>query len=313
MSLVRCFSFVIKAYKLCSNFIFHLLFVVSATSIDAATSAQVLEEELRVCLMAADRYANNYHAWNHRMWIMAHFPSAQDSLLEEWSSSEKWISSHISEHSGLQYREYLLKQIIQSSGHSDLCLKVHQSLLNFFSPIVSPNCGVNESFFKNNSHTSSLYPLLLEVLDQKAQFDVCPIHCEQSRFMLHIAILAYEQMFVTELINLYPGHEALWCHRRFVLHSFYSLVKTINADETDIREGVPQPKAQKLSVLEIDHSNNFLWGVVSWHEDKLVKECLSVVQECYQRKLAHRHQKWIEQVLLLKNRESFTSSSSFVK
>lgn len=270
----------------------------SATPLDAATSSQLLDEELRVSVMAADRYANNYHAWNHRMWVMSHLPQAQEILSEEWIFSEKWVASHVSEHSGYYYREYLLKQIPESLGHSELCFQFHETLGKFFSPLK--NSDLKGMSFKGSPLSKSLYSMVLEVVDTEDLSSVCPIRCEQYPHVLCIGLLAYELLLITELIHLYPGHEALWCHRRFVLFSFYTLAKKINVDisgENDITDGVPLPKTQKLSVS--DHEDTFVWKVVMWHEDKLIGLCTAVAPEdCYQSKLAHRHLKWIEKVLL---------------
>jgi hypothetical protein len=40
------------------------------TSIIASEVQILLEDELEVCHYAAERYANNYHAWTHRIWVL---------------------------------------------------------------------------------------------------------------------------------------------------------------------------------------------------------------------------------------------------
>ncbi|XP_034241958.1 protein prenyltransferase alpha subunit repeat-containing protein 1-B-like isoform X5 [Thrips palmi] len=267
--------------------------------LDASTTLSILEEELRVTLMAANRYANNYHAWNHRMWIMSHLPQAQDHFINEWVSSEEWISKHVSEHSGLQYREYLFKQIMQNVGHTYFCHKLRLSLENFFLPLKSSELYCVS--LKDSTPLKQLHSLVIDILEQKDFCSSCPIKCGSNPHILHIGFLAYELLLVTELIRLYPGHEALWCHRRFVLFSLYSIVKEINtyeASKSDISDGVPHPKAQKLSVSDIEIECNFLWSVIVRHEESLLEECsLCTPEESYQSKLAFRHQEWVEKIL----------------
>ena len=192
-----------------------------AEQFDTATSTHLIEEELRVTLMAADRYTNNYHAWNHRMWVMSHLPQAQEYLVDEWTTSEKWVSRHVSEHSGLQYRQYLFKQLVETLLHTSLCLQLNRSIVQFFLPLSSSS--FNEVAFKDTGHSKHLHSLILGILESKETFSSCPIHIGESPFLLHIGLLSAEILLITELIKLYPGHEALWCHRRFILFSFYSL------------------------------------------------------------------------------------------
>jgi protein prenyltransferase alpha subunit repeat containing protein 1 len=75
----------------------------------------VLRRELVVAEAAAARYPNNYHAWNHRMWALnlmaAKCTDEKLILAQEWQSSSNWVASHVSDHSGMQYRQYLMDRI----------------------------------------------------------------------------------------------------------------------------------------------------------------------------------------------------------
>ncbi|XP_059177132.1 protein prenyltransferase alpha subunit repeat-containing protein 1-like [Physella acuta] len=117
--------------------------------------------ELDVCATAAERYPCNYHAWSHRIWIVKYCLNCSlQILLKELKSTEKWTSTHISDHSGFHYRQFLLTEI-----HA------------------------------RNDRFSSL-------------------HSQNST-----DLFVKEMVFVRDLIDTYPGHEALWYHRRFVFQS----------------------------------------------------------------------------------------------
>ncbi|KAK3930508.1 Protein prenyltransferase alpha subunit repeat-containing protein 1 [Frankliniella fusca] len=283
----------------------------TAEPLESATLSSIIEEELQVSLMAADRYANNYHAWNHRMWVMSHIPQAQDKFYDEWTTSEIWVSKHVSEHSGLQYREFLLNQVDQHLEHTDYCLKFQSSLESFLSPLK--HSIFNSDFSKHSTVSQRLYQSFVDLLDKKESCSQCPMNCKENNFMLQIGFLAYELLLVTDLIHLYPGHEALWCHRRFVLFCFFSLSKKISCNstkESDIMDGIPLPKTQKLCVLEIDSDKCFLWWLVMQHEDALIKDCvIKTTEESYQTKLALRHEKWIKSVLICKENLSCRTQS----
>ena len=52
----------------------------------------MIQHELDICLRTADRYSNNYHAWNHRMWVVEKMACCFNSV--SWSNSVVWSLSH---------------------------------------------------------------------------------------------------------------------------------------------------------------------------------------------------------------------------
>lgn len=80
----------------------------------------LIQQERQLCTWAAGRHQNNYHAWNHRLWLLKHIVSSDaDSLLElvnvEFRDVKEWAAVHISEHSGLHYMNKLVEFTIQCS------------------------------------------------------------------------------------------------------------------------------------------------------------------------------------------------------
>ncbi|CAG0913667.1 unnamed protein product [Notodromas monacha] len=134
--------------------------------------SQRLDADLAVAAQAADRYPNNYHAWNHRNWVV-HLVMSLDTgtsptalLWKELEFSSGWIKLHVGDHSGMQYREMLLTRL------------------------------------------ASLDPNKLPEIAEKD---------------LHLC---------GELIAFYPGHEALWNFRRFLVK-----LCTRFMSEGSVREG----------------------------------------------------------------------------
>ncbi|XP_076061659.1 protein prenyltransferase alpha subunit repeat-containing protein tempura [Oratosquilla oratoria] len=75
-----------------------------------------LTTELNLCTMTATKHQNNYHSWNHRLWIMQQLEilgNFKETLLSEYEWTQAWVSVHVSEHSGLHYRQYILNSIAQ--------------------------------------------------------------------------------------------------------------------------------------------------------------------------------------------------------
>nr|CAD7423519.1 unnamed protein product [Timema monikensis] len=249
---------------------------------------ELLEEELRVSQYAADRYPNNYYAWSHRMWCVSHLVASTSEhkqvLKNEWAASERWVSTHVSDHSGLQYRQFLLKTLFKCLGSNSLTTAApiqdtKQFLMQF---LVSPDtngCIVHKD--EGEKSTSKL-----------------------------LVFLTSDLFLNTDLILRFVGHEALWYHRRFLLTTVKDLVGCGIANRNECsseksilehengeedcenngsllhngsnnihlsNEGIPLEKDQKLSSIEILHDSNLdnlLRMTLLDQEQTLIAKCL---------------------------------------
>ncbi|XP_030323615.1 protein prenyltransferase alpha subunit repeat-containing protein 1 isoform X2 [Calypte anna] len=150
---------------------------------------QLLQEEMNVCSEAAGRYPSNYNAWSHRIWVLQHLGKLTAKvLLDELSSTKYWVSMHVSDHSGFHYRQFLLKSLIGRTMTDNNVLVQNQM--------------VNE---QNPTHPKEESAGAEAGCMEKQSVDL-PRHLEE------------ELELCTELIDTYPGHETLWCHRRRVFY-----------------------------------------------------------------------------------------------
>ncbi|KAJ4436114.1 hypothetical protein ANN_18741 [Periplaneta americana] len=285
-----------------------------------ADKEELLEEELQVSQYAADRYPNNYHAWSHRMWCVTHLaPSATVPLFKEWTTSEQWVSSHVSDHSGMQYRQFLLDRLLKLTHPA--CEDIAESGTRSLQQLLSSSKAIHVSCSQDGDTTHNL---------------------KTSAFSRPLGLIASELLLNMELILRFAGHEALWCHRRYLLMSFkkhlscreidvngtegsrfskVSVVKTCCAEkEVSLSscatgstahggkannhmntDGVPLEKDQKLSSEELSNLYRdvhcHLLGAVMWHEAKLINSCRP--DEPHQQRLAKQHHKWLSHVLKL--------------
>ncbi|XP_009187178.1 protein prenyltransferase alpha subunit repeat-containing protein 1 isoform X4 [Papio anubis] len=155
-------------------------------TIPTERAQRLIQEEMEVCGEAAGRYPSNYNAWSHRIWVLQHLAKLDVKiLLDELSSTKHWASMHVSDHSGFHYRQFLLKSLISQTV-------------------------TDSSVMEQNPLRSE--PALVLPKDEEAA-----VSTEEPRINLH-HLLEEEVEFSTDLIDSYPGHETLWCHRR---HIFY--------------------------------------------------------------------------------------------
>ncbi|KAM6033739.1 protein prenyltransferase alpha subunit repeat-containing protein 1 isoform 1-T1 [Chlamydotis macqueenii] len=156
---------------------------------------RLVQEEMNVCSEAAGRYPSNYNAWSHRIWVLQHLGKLTVKvLLDELSSTKYWVSVHVSDHSGFHYRQFLLKSLIGRTV-TDNNVLVQNQMVN----------EQNPSLQKEEESAGA------EAVCAEEQSVDLPRRIEE------------ELELCTELIDTYPGHETLWCHRRRVFYLQYHL------------------------------------------------------------------------------------------
>lgn len=216
--------------------------------------SEVLANEFLIIKKAVAASANNYHGWNHRIWCMEKlFPLIHDSniIIDELIYSQEFISQHVSEHSGFHYRQYAVRQFKHKMFASE---KLTQILHNFrfvdYYHTIMPldNEGHNNIDVKSFVMTNHYLNLLLYEL-----FEVCK--------QLHV---------------YYPGHEAIWYHRRFIFYEIISLLNNIY--------GINRHTMQSVSLVcnlgrENENMNMESDGrLLVMHESKLYKNLVRYEQ-----------------------------------
>ncbi|KAG6936552.1 protein prenyltransferase alpha subunit repeat containing 1 [Chelydra serpentina] len=178
---------------------------------------RLVQEEMDVCCEAAGRYPSNYNAWSHRIWILQRLGKLDVKiLLDELSSTKHWVSMHVSDHSGFHYRKFLIKSLIGRTV-TDNSVLVQNQLVNEPPPSL-PKDEKNEA--SEAACTEELRVDLPHLLEE--ELELC-----------------------TDLIDTFPGHETLWCHRR---HVFYL--------QHHLNNKLPLPNVQLTSVDSSDGTLN---------------------------------------------------------
>lgn len=181
----------------------------------------LVTSEVHTCQLAAELYPNNYYAWNHRIWCLNQLATNSGTyisfLINEWLQTHKWVSTHVSDHSGFQYRQQLLHRFVYLSPNSYSVVRkcttdIEKSSLRSLQMFLSPSESKLDSPL-----TEETKLMLHEALSSK---------CEKVD-SIPLGLILSEFFFNTDLIVVFPGHEALWYHRRFVLHIFQECVSSL--------------------------------------------------------------------------------------
>ncbi|XP_054664737.1 protein prenyltransferase alpha subunit repeat-containing protein 1 [Grus americana] len=198
---------------------------------------RLVQEEMNVCSEAAGRYPSNYNAWSHRIWVLQHLGNLTVKiLLDELSSTKYWVSMHVSDHSGFHYRQFLLKSLIGRTVTDNNVLVLNQ-MVNEQNPSLEKeeSAGAEAAFVEEQSVD---LPRCLE-----EELELC-----------------------TELIDNYPGHETLWCHRRRVFYLQHHLSNKLpllsavlpsvnNRDETLNNSHHSPATSHMVQPMDVDGSN----------------------------------------------------------
>ncbi|XP_030647697.1 protein prenyltransferase alpha subunit repeat-containing protein 1 [Chanos chanos] len=197
---------------------------------------RAVQDEMRVCADAAGRYPSNYNAWSHRIWVLQNM--AQDSLKvlhDELSSTRLWVSMHVSDHSGFHYRQFLLNALVKE-------LSVARERV---------------------THLSGSDPH--RPRQQQPNGDGTASPTEDHPWAAIPQLFHEEMELCTDLIESYPGHETLWCHRRHVFYLWHhwkrenaqgSARLTPSVNHTDPLLGgalvSPAGEAKNIQAMDVD-------------------------------------------------------------
>lgn len=249
--------------------------------LDSTEDTPVLVNEMHICELAADRYSNNYHAWTHRLWCLSkgiqinHISFYHQELV--WSRA--WVMQHVSDYSGIQYRQQLLTKIMASAT---------ENVFTYDDLIVLHD--ENEDVINN-------FVKLWHIIDLNMHVQTIPL-------TLKLSIL--ELSFNNELIRNFPGHEALWYHRRFVFNMFKNIIFQKDTYDTNKywgyidaanhfnADGVPLEKNQKV---DISRNNEKFAMILSIHEEIFLRKFADELCDSREKINANRHKQWLSKFM----------------
>ncbi|CBJ28281.1 conserved unknown protein [Ectocarpus siliculosus] len=188
------------------------------------------QEELKVCQRVAELYPKNYYAWTQRSWVVLRAvggaradasagqeglpgedtptaPAAAELLEREIEFVDRWLTSHVSDHSALNHRK------------------------NVFSALAAMSPASDE--------------------------------------MARLGLVDKERSANSKLLRDYPGHESLWCYRRFVCQA--RLVTAPSSVAGPAAAAGRQSEEPPPSSSDKDRRGSYDWeawgrAVTEWHD-----------------------------------------------
>lgn len=151
--------------------------------------------------------------------IAARSPSVSEIVYSELNYSQDWINSHVSEHSGYHYRQYLLGLI---RSHRDIVL-VFESFYNF---VIKQLNLINDGEFSN---------LLVYLLGKQNKAGLPE---ETNSYINYVSMLLYDLFVLVDKLNgVFPEHESLFYHRRFLVYHLLKVAYDYHDEDFQARRG----------------------------------------------------------------------------
>lgn len=191
-------------------------------------------EELEVCHLASDKSPNNYHSWNHRMWLLNKLKAIEKQILfnlsnlyiTEYNFSEEWILKHVSDFSCYHYRQFCIKNIFTFDNESwkifsnTVNTNLHQGFIKYLVANFPKDITVEVS--EENLDTYSEDNLVNLLLSNVAK----NCNCISNNVLVcrKLELLFNELVINNGLLTFYKYHETLWYHRRFIVHEIIAIM-----------------------------------------------------------------------------------------
>eukprot|EP00299_Pterocystis_sp_00344_P017563 c8799_g1_i1.p1 GENE.c8799_g1_i1~~c8799_g1_i1.p1 ORF type:complete len:445 (-),score=125.30 c8799_g1_i1:31-1284(-) len=200
-----------------------------------------LSREFQVSREAAEKHPKNYYAWTHSNLLIQ--KTDIDTLFAELRNTAEWLNLHVSDHAGLHNRQIVLDTIAQR--------------------LPTGTC-----------HALSISQFLISGTTIGSANTIAP---PQTR----LELWTHEFDVNTDLVLRYPGHEALWCHRRFLWVRWLELVQTIKFEkivEANLNEEASVIDDELFHVANFQYSSRNVWPSLSG-ECLLCEKCVDLSAE----------------------------------
>lgn len=210
-----------------------------------------LQQELLLSQLALSKKPKNADALCHRKWVLQQempnftIERRQSLLHSELSLCDQLVESYFSNYNAWDYRRHIMHSYVE--GAPLIIENELQRSKEFMQTHVSDYSGMSYRQY-----------VLLRVNSKP--------------------LFSFELEFISELIHGFPGHEALWMHRRFCILSCLGLLRYTDK--------------KTVKIVALTESNSKISEVQTSERDFV--EDVFGAGELWQRSLCERHVRWLK-------------------
>ncbi|KAF5283558.1 hypothetical protein FQA39_LY17304 [Lamprigera yunnana] len=280
----------------------------------------LLNRELTLTELCAHKSSNNYHAWNHRIWLLDNILSKfytpdtveyLNLIVEQLDFINRWISIHVSENTGFHYRQYL-----NTCFFRNRCIRINP---NIKSRLLIEAC------FKINA-TQDDITYLSTIYGERKDTNITPeLLVKYNNYVNLIVILLTDLIYLMKNLNDYqPQQLTVWYYRRYVVYTLLKigydyhqitwikdpkLNSDFNSNNDTIREcrmhlksddsiEFNRGKSPKMPKIELNlMESSLLYRILSEFELRFIKMSTLPKYEMIHRGYAVLHFKYLKYVL----------------
>lgn len=253
----------------------------------------LIQQELSIASKAIDKCSNNYHATNYKLYIMRNLapliPLYFEIILQnELSRSEINMSTAVSDSSIFYYRQQIINIL------KDVPIQLDEKYLNKLQILLKQNVSCKDI------DRASVNDMIITLLGKppSTKLNNFRITCLSNV----LKVLTSELVFISELNRMFPCHESIWYHRRFVLwelmlilYNFYdkNIISKKFMFHEEQRISNTSMNITQQSLTNFEQCDTFLDCIVLYkmivNNEKNELECCDYEQN----KFVDRHRKWL--------------------
>lgn len=170
--------------------------------------------EISLCERCAERKNGNYHAWNHRQWVLQ---KATDLLSYEIVKTEKFIRKNIADYSCYHHRHFVLTKLFDLQYFD-----IHDNDVNELYQFINSEKAEDEKINNVKDLTKFLLP--------SVQIDAVNANKLKS-FLFSLNLAIHDLKMIQQLIDLHGKYEAFNCYNRVVIRFAIDIVQLANSTD----------------------------------------------------------------------------------
>lgn len=207
--------------------------------------------EISLCERCAERKNGNYHAWNHRQWVLQKAPNL---LNYEIVKTEKFIRKNIADYSCYHHRHFVMTKLFDLQ-YFDL----HDDEVNKLYQFVNSELADNEKI--NNASELAIYLL------PNVQTNAVNVNKLKS-FLYSLNLVLHDIAMMQELTQLHGKYEAFKCYKRIIVKFAIEIIQLANNTDyltyelfsktpsPSIDDGIAQTDIVQRLIQQVDLDNS---------------------------------------------------------
>jgi protein prenyltransferase alpha subunit repeat containing protein 1 len=172
--------------------------------------------EIGLCERCAERKNGNYHAWNHRQWVLQ---KATNLLSYEIIKTEKFIRKNIADYSAYHHRHFVLVKLFELQYFD-----IHDTNLNELYQFI--NYGLPE-----DSKIDNINDLVLKLLPNVSSSRQSINANKLNSFLYSLNLIIHDLSMMNELTQLCGKYESFNCYRRTIIKFGIDICHLVNTTD----------------------------------------------------------------------------------